>query len=147
MEIHYFRTSAVYVFRALGLRGPAGLAARGGENPSCSSGVRSQGLAETQTGAPDPGPGALAATRAEAPRAAARLSAAHREAEGARPWRPHLPSGRRPGAAPWPEGLGARYRRPASCATRSCRGAPSRRGVPKFRFSPHLGAWMQNPCS
>lgn len=97
-----------------GARLGSGLGARGGENPSRSSGARSQGLAATRTGPPNPGPGALAAARVEAPRAAAGRSAALREAEWARPWRPHPTSGRRPGAPLWPEGLGARYRRPAS---------------------------------
>lgn len=46
------------------------------------------------------------------------------------------------GQRAWEPGTGDRLlARPAAA-----RGAPSR-GVPKFRLLPHLGEWMQNPCS
>lgn len=120
----------------------SGLGARGGENPSRSSGARSQGLAVTWTGAPDSGPGALAAARVEAPRAP-HTGKPSGLGPGARTSPPAGGPGLLCGQRAWEPGTGGRLlERPVAAW-----GAPSRGGVPKFRFSPHLGAWIQNPCS
>lgn len=104
---------------------PPGSSARSGCGARLGSGLGARGSGRGKPlplqRSPLPGLGGDldrgARLRARGPRRGARRStssAAHREAEWARPWRPHLPSGRRPGAPLWPEGLGARYRRPAS---------------------------------
>lgn len=124
----------------LGLRGPAGLGARGSglrrargaESPSPLQQATPRLGGDLDRGI-DSGPGARRRGRVEAPRAP------HTGKPVGSAWLPLPPSGRRPRAPLWPEGPGSQVPAAGFLSDPLPPGAPSREAFPNSAFPRILG--------